>query len=149
MKKSKLKFTVFGIIRRPVSQVFDAVYNPAKLKKYFTTKTASGPLIQGTTVTWDFHDFPGAFPVHVKKTVKNKLIVVEWGSATGGLNPVEFKFKSRGPRATKVEITEQGWKDTPKGLANSYLNCFGWAQMLCCMKTYLEHGINLRKDFFK
>jgi hypothetical protein len=26
-------------------------------------------MVEGTTVTWDFADFPGAFPVRVRKVV--------------------------------------------------------------------------------
>ena len=59
----ELRFQVYGKIARPVAEVFDAVYNPDKLSGYFTTGGASGPLVEGATVTWDFADFPGAFPV--------------------------------------------------------------------------------------
>ena len=31
----------------------------------------------------------------------------------------------------------------------SYGNCQGWMQMLCALKAYLEHGINLREGMFK
>lgn len=146
----KFEFTIYGIIQKPVSAVFDAVYNPKKLIKYFTTKSASGPLKAGATVMWDFADFPGAFPVEVKESVKNKRIVLAWQAAEGGYNTkVKFNFKRLGSRRTKVEISESGWRKTTKGLASSYGNCFGWSQMLCCMKVYLEHGFNLREGFFK
>lgn len=48
-----LKFELFGKIAKPVSEVFDAVYNPAKLSGYFTTGGASGPLDEGATVMWE------------------------------------------------------------------------------------------------
>ncbi len=28
-------------------------------------------------------------------------------------------------------------------------NCGGWMQMLCAMKAWLEHGVNLREGMFK
>ena len=62
----ELQFRVYGKIARPVAEVFDAVYNPTKLSGYFTTGGASAPLVEGSTVTWDFADFPGAFPVQVR-----------------------------------------------------------------------------------
>jgi len=43
-----LRFTVQTKIQKPVSEVFDAVYNPKKLSKYFTTGGADGPLDEGT-----------------------------------------------------------------------------------------------------
>ena len=52
-----------------------------KLGGYFTTGGASSPLVEGKEVSWDFHDFPGAFPVHVKQTIKNKKIVLEWANS--------------------------------------------------------------------
>jgi hypothetical protein len=48
-----------------VKRINSSVYNPNKLSGYFTTGGASNPLDEGKEVTWDFHDFPGAFPVQV------------------------------------------------------------------------------------
>ena len=31
----------------------------------------------------------------------------------------------------------------------SYDNCEGWTGMLCAMRVWLEHGINLREGFYK
>lgn len=145
----ELKFQVYAKIKKPVEEVFDAVYNPKKLSGYFTTGGATGPLEQGASVMWDFADFPGAFPVHVKKVIKNEKIVLEWEAGEGGYNTVvEMNFKSIDPHSTLVEISESGWKETPKSLKDSYGNCMGWTQMLCCLKTYVEHGINLREFFY-
>ena len=57
-----LRFTVQARIKKPINEVFDAVYNPKKLSKYFTTGGASGSLEGGNKVMWDFHDYPGSFP---------------------------------------------------------------------------------------
>jgi uncharacterized protein YndB with AHSA1/START domain len=144
-----LKFEVFGKIARPVGDVFDAVYSPDKLSGYFTTGGASAPLDEGTTVTWDFADFPGAFPVHVRKVEKDRLIVLNWKAADGDYETeVRMRFEPLDANSTMVRISESGWKETDKALTASYGNCMGWTQMLCCMKVYVEHGINLRKFFF-
>ena len=66
------KFQVYGKIARPVDVVFNAVVNPAELSSYFTTGGASAPLREGATVTWNFADFPGAFPVKVTKLVRER-----------------------------------------------------------------------------
>lgn len=144
-----LGFEVWGRIRKPITEVFDAVHDPKKLSLYFTTGGASGPLDAGKTVMWDFADFPGAFPVQVKRCVRNKSIVIAWRSQTGGKNKVEFRFKNVGPRTTEVRIREDGWPDTPKGRKASYGNCMGWSQMLAALKAWCEYGINLRKGFYK
>ena len=77
----ELKFSVSGRIAKPVSEVFEAVVNPAQLSHYFTTGGAKGRLETGATVTWDFHDFPGAFPVRVETVETDKKIVLHWGAA--------------------------------------------------------------------
>lgn len=145
----ELKFQVRGKIKKPAIEVFDAIYNPEKLSKYFTTGGASGPLEEGKTVTWDFADFPGPFPVHVKKVVSGKLIVFEWKAGDGDYDTrVEMNFEALDAESTLVKIAESGWKDTQEALDNSYGNCQGWMHMLCCLKVYLENGISLREFFF-
>ena len=68
----ELKFKVAARIAKPVHDVFEAVADPAKLSNYFTTGGAKGRLETGATVTWDFHDFPGAFPVEVVEVVPDE-----------------------------------------------------------------------------
>ena len=75
-----LKFKVSARIARPVAEVFEAVADPKKLSGYFTTGGAKGRLETGATVTWDFHDFPGAFPVEVVEVEPNRRIVLRWAS---------------------------------------------------------------------
>lgn len=147
----KLKFKVQTKIRKPVGEVFDAIYNPTKLTKYFATGSASAPLDEGTTVYWGFADFENGktFPVKVKKMVKNELIVFEWGSAEGGYDTrVEIRFEPIDEQSTLLSISESGWKETDKGLEASYQNCEGWTQMSASLKVFLEHGINLRQGYY-
>lgn len=132
-------------IRKPVAEVFDAVVNPKKLTGYFT-KTASGPMVEGSTVMWSFVEFPEEFPVKVKQVVKDSKIVFQWEAAEGGYDTtIEMDFKPIDAGNTMVQIKEYGWKDTPKGLESSYGNAGGWMHMMCSMKGYLEYGINLRE----
>lgn len=152
----ELEFKVFAYISRPVHQVFEAVADPEQLSRYFTTGGAEGRLETGATVTWDFHDFPGRFPVWVKEVVPDKRIVVEWKANEPGeehapeyRTTVTFGFTSTAEGRTKVEIAEEGWRDTPGGLKASYGNCMGWSQMVAAMKVWLEHGINLRQGMYK
>jgi len=153
-----LAFTISGRIARPVSEVFEAVVDPGKLSGYFTTGGAKGRLETGATVTWDFADFPGAFPVHVVAVEKDRRIVLRWESADqeaapgGEAGPYEttvtMLFEPLEDGRTLVTISEEGWRPTEAGLRSSYGNCQGWSQMLACMKAYVEHGINLRDGFY-
>ena len=64
-----LRFKVQSKIQKPVSEVFDAVYNPKKLSWLFYNRLEpAAPLDEGKTVTWEFADFPGAFPVYVNRS---------------------------------------------------------------------------------
>jgi uncharacterized protein YndB with AHSA1/START domain len=144
-----LKFEVYSKIKKPINEVFDAVYNPKKLSGYFTTGVASAPPNEGTSVTWDFADFPGAFPVHVKKMIMNEQIILEWANNEGRNNRVEMNFEALDPNSTLVKIRESGWsKMEQKSLDASYGNCMGWTQMLLCLKVYVEYGKNLREFLF-
>jgi uncharacterized protein YndB with AHSA1/START domain len=146
----ELKFKVQTKIQKPVAEVFDAVYNPSKLSGYFTNGGASAPLDEGTTVEWAFADNPGdeklKFPVEVIKTVKNELIELGWEGAKGLQTSIRMEFEEVGGD-TIVRISETGWRE--KDLDSSYLNCMGWTQMLCCLKAFVEYGIDLRKGAFE
>ena len=150
-----LRFEVFAHVSRPPHEVFEAVADPAKLSAYFTTGGAKGRLEAGKTVTWDFHDFPGAFPVEVVEIAPDERIVIRWarnegGKPTGEHNTVTFTFAPvDGGARTKVTIAESGWSETRAGLDASYGNCMGWAQMLAALKAWVEHGINLREGMYK
>ncbi|MXO60279.1 ATPase [Altererythrobacter salegens] len=160
-----LKFRVFANISKPVHEVFEAVADPTKLSCYFTTGGAQGRLEEGATVTWDFHDFPGAFPVHVIEVVPGERIVLQWqahkGEPTdlegGGMEDVDynttvtmaFRPVENDSERTLVEIFEEGWRETQGALNASYGNCMGWSQMVSALKVWLEHGIILREKMYK
>jgi len=149
----ELKFRVFAHISKPVHEVFEAVVDPDKLSSYFTTGGARGRLEEGATVTWDFHDFPGAFPVHVVEVVPDERIVLEWQANEPDSDPydttVTMTFKPVDEGRTLVEIAEEGWHETPEGLKASYGNCMGWSQMVAALKMWIEHGINMREGMYK
>ncbi len=146
-----LKFKIAGRIARPVAEVFEAVADPKQLSGYFTTGGAKGRLETGATVMWDFHDFPGAFPVDVVEVVPNERIVLRWGvdGPEKYQTTVTMTFDGLDDGRTLVTIAEEGWQETPAGLSASYGNCQGWSQMMCAMKAFVEHGINLRAGFYK
>jgi uncharacterized protein YndB with AHSA1/START domain len=148
-----LMFKVSGRIARPVHDVFEAVANPDQLSQYFTTNGAKGRLETGATVVWDFADFPGAFPVHVTDVEQDRRIVLRWQAADGGDDPydttVTMEFEALDDGRTLVTIAEEGWRETDAGREASFGNCEGWTGMLCAMKVWLEHGINLRDGFYK
>lgn len=154
-----LKFEVSGRIARPVEEVFEAVVNPEKLSAYFTTGGAKGRLETGATVTWEFADFPGAFPVKVVEVEKNRRIIFQWDAGDTAAEPggeagayqtqVTMRFEALEDGRTLVTIAEEGWRQTPEGLKSTLDNKGGWMHMLCCLKAWMEHGINLREGMFR
>ena len=149
-----LRFTVSGRIARPVHDVFEAVADPDQLSGYFATNGAKGRLESGATVIWDFADFPGAFLVHVVEVEQDRRIVLRWQAADGGEDDpyettVSMEFEQLDDGRTLVTIAEEGWRDTEEGQEASYGNCEGWTGMLCAMKLWVEHGINLRHGFYR
>ena len=159
----ELKFRVAARIAKPVHEVFEAVADPGQLSEYFTTGGAEGRLETGATVMWDFHDFPGAFPVQVIEVVPDQRIVLEWKANEGEAPNVEggemkeldynttvtMSFKALDDGRTLVEIAEEGWRFNQGALQGSYGNCQGWTGMLLALKVWLEHGINLREGLYK
>jgi uncharacterized protein YndB with AHSA1/START domain len=147
-----VKFSVSGRIAKPVHDVFEAIADPAQLSRYFTTNGAVGRMVTGTTVTWDFADFPGAFPVKVVDVQQDQRIVLQWKAAVDA-DPydttVTVDFTSLDDGRTLVTITEEGWHDDEAGRRASYGNCEGWTGMLCALRMWVEHGINLREGFYK
>jgi len=133
-----LNVRISGRIGRKVDEVFDAVVNPKKLSSYFTTVGgASAPLVAGTTVIW----WKNA-PVEVDEVEANRRIVLRCKTK------IEMTFDPIDDGGTLVVIEESGWREDEAGRRGTYLNCEGWTQMLCCMKAFVEHGINLREGFF-
>ena len=86
--------------------------------------------------------------MEVKQVVPNRLIVLGWEGAKGLNTKVEMQFEADG-NDTIVRVSETGWRETQADLDSSYLNCFGWGQMICCLKAYTEYGIDLRKGAFE
>ncbi|MEE6272637.1 SRPBCC domain-containing protein [Georgenia sp. MJ206] len=150
---SELSFTISGHVARPCAEVYEAIADPEQLSRYFTTGGARGRLEPGNDVTWDFHDFPGAFPVTVVEATPPHRLVIRWdgGETTreDGTTTTTFELEPADDGArTLVTITESSWRATPDGAKNAFGNCEGWTFMLSALKVWLEHGVNLRDGFY-
>ncbi|MDB5506742.1 MAG: ATPase [Devosia sp.] len=150
------EFKVSGRINKPVHEVFEAVADPRQLSNYFTTGGAKGRLETGATVTWDFADFPGAFPVHVVEVVADEKIVLRWAAADGTPEQggsyettVTMSFEALEDGRTLVSIAESGWRDTAAAQKAAFGNCEGWTGMLAALRIWLERRFNFREGFYK
>ncbi|ALP49484.1 SRPBCC family protein [Corynebacterium glutamicum] len=144
-----LQVSTFVYISRCPVQVYEAIADPKQLERYFATGGVSGRLETGSTVYWDFADFPGAFPVQVVSATQAEHIELRWGQANE-LRSVNFEFEPfRDFTRTKLTITEGSWPLTPAGAQEALGSQMGWTGMLSALKAWLEYGVNLRDGFYK
>jgi uncharacterized protein YndB with AHSA1/START domain len=145
-----LDFTVWAIMDAPPDRAYEAVADPAQLQQHFTMAGAKGRIETGATVTWEFADFPGPFPVDVVEADPPRRLVFDWGHPSGdGTNRVSFRFEPVDDNRCKVLVSETGWTADADGLKDAFGNCMGWTHMLAAMKAWLDHGIQLRPGMFK
>jgi uncharacterized protein YndB with AHSA1/START domain len=138
----RVSVNVSDRVRRPVHDVFTAIVDPTKLSRFFIS-SASGPLKAGEKVDWVFADVGANLSVDVKEIVPDSRIVFGW-TASGTTAAVTIALEPRGPNATLVRITEEGWPLDRDGVKRALGQTAGWTDFICCMKADLQHGINLR-----
>src|SRR3712207_9509668 len=106
-----LTLKVSARIAKQVAEVFEAVVDPAELSRYFTTGGAQGRLETGATVTWDFHDFPGAFPVEVVEVEPNRRIVLRWQGKEGAPSDGDEAVAAQAGYTTTETMTFEPFED--------------------------------------
>lgn len=122
--------------------VFDAIVDPEKLAKYFVT-SSNGWIKEGKSLIWTWEDYEAELPVQVEKVETDKMISFSWnGSGTGCLVVINLESIDKN---TVVKITESSWTADFKGANQCMGQVEGWTHFLCCLKAYLEYGINLRE----
>ena len=129
-------------ILRPVDEVFRALVDPALLARFFISR-ASAPLQGGTEVEWEFGDVGARVRVSVREVVPNERIVFDWG-ASRVRTRVTIRVRSDQPRTTVVSINESRFPATREGMLRALGQNAGWTYFLCCLKAWVQHGINLR-----
>lgn len=133
-------------IQKPVSEVFEAIVDPKHMTRYFISES-SGKMVEGKTVFWSFPEFEGSDPVQVGKIEKDKFVSFSW--KIDSLDHfVEIHLDPKKDNSTLVTVTEKERRNDEAGIKWLMGNTEGWANFLCCLKAYLEYGINLRKGGF-
>jgi uncharacterized protein YndB with AHSA1/START domain len=130
------------LIRRPVSEVFEAFIDPAITSKFWFTK-GSGRLETGKRIRWDWEMYGVSTEVSVKAVEANKRIIIEWTS-DGGNTTVEWLFAPRADNTTFVTITESDFNGNGDEVVKSAINSQGgFSIVLCGLKAFLEHKLFL------
>ena len=133
-------------ILRPVQEVFEAIADPGKMTHYFISES-TGRMEAGRSLIWRFPEFDMDVPVEVGKVVNGSLITYRWDNE-GMKTEVEIQLTAVADTATIVEVKEGSMKNDERGIKWLKQNTEGWANFLCCLKGWVEYGINLRKGAF-
>jgi len=142
MTEDKIRAKVQMGILKPASEIFEAIVDPEIMNKYFIS-TSTGKMEIGKTLTWTWEDFEGEHEVKIGKIEKDKVVSFEWNGS--GVNcVVVITLEAKGENQTLVKVTESEWPADYKGANQCMGQVEGWTHFLCCLKAYLEYGINLR-----
>lgn len=126
----------------PIEAVFDAIVQARTLATYFPDR-ASGDLVAGAVVTWEFRHAQAVVDLNVTEVTRPSAIAFEWDAAKAGIKPVRFQL-SRSTDATRVAVTESGFAVTSEGAAKAVQQTAGWAEFLAFLKAHVQFGIELR-----
>ena len=130
------------LIRKPVSEVFQAFTDPEITSKFWFTKS-SGKLIAGTTTEWTWEMYGFSLTVTTHNLEENKKIIIEWGHPNE-TTIVEWIFSPLNENETFVSITNSGLKGDPDKIIDQVRNSTeGFTLVLAGAKAYLEHKIQL------
>ena len=130
------------LIRKPVSEVFQAFINPAITTQFWFTKS-SGNLVEGNEVQWTWEMYGHIESVLVKTIEPNVTIVIEWGS-DADRSTVKWSFDEMSGNSTFVSITNDGFTgDIEKIIAQVRDSTEGFTLVLAGLKALLEHNVQL------
>ena len=133
---------VKDIVRKDITTVFNTIVDKDEISKYFVSN-ASGNLIEGTKVKWEWKDFYAECMVTVLSIEKNKKIVFSW-KGNQVATEVEIQFSSQDDEIIEVNITESSYENNEEGIQKVMQQTQGWTDFICSLKAYLYTGINLR-----
>ena len=137
------------LIRKPVSEVFEAFVNPEVTTNFWFTKS-SGKLEEGEEITWTWEMYGLDVPVRVSDVVNNEKIEIEWGNYDD-MTRVVFTFKKISENETFVNVVNDLFKGNTDDMKKQIRDSTGGFNLVMAgCKAWLEHGINLNliKDRF-
>ena len=129
------------LIRRPVSEVFEAFVDPAVTSRFWFTE-GSGRLEPSARVRWTWGMYGVGTDVAVKAVEPDRRILIDWDLADDPTE-VEWRFEARGDH-TWVTVENRGFPDDADGVARALDSTGGFALVLAGAKIWLEHGVDPR-----
>ncbi|MEZ7503682.1 SRPBCC family protein [Flavobacterium sp. Arc2] len=130
------------LIRKPISEVFEAFINPEITTKFWFSKS-SGKLEEGKSIDWVWEMYGNhAVTVKVLSLLANESIVVQWGEDEKAI--AEWEFNDLGESKTFVTITYNGIQGRTDAMCDQIRDVTeGFTLVLAGLKAYLEHNIQL------
>ncbi len=128
------------MVRKPISEVFQAFIDPKITTKFWFTKS-SGKLEKGSIITWQWEMYNVSAQVAVKDIIENERISTEWGNPP---TSVDYEFTALTDDTTYVVIRNYGFEQTGNDLIQAISdNTGGFTTVLDGLKAYLEFGVEL------
>ncbi len=129
------------LIRKPISEVFDAFIDPEITTKIWFTKSSSRLYI-GETISWTWELFDHTVEIFVKSIVTDERIQIQWGENKDAL--VNWDFKKMDDSGTFVTITNTGFVGTSDDLIAQICDTTeGFTLVLANLSALLEQGVLL------
>jgi uncharacterized protein YndB with AHSA1/START domain len=142
MKNKALEAKAGMLVRKPVAEVFEAIVNPDITTKFWFSRS-NGRVEQGKQLKWEWEMYGTSSLIDVKEVVPNELIVFDWESS-GVSTTVEWVFADHHDGTTFVKVKNFGFQGSEDDIVSSALGSTeGFTIVLCALKAYLEHHIEL------
>jgi len=134
------------LIKKPAQHIYEAFIDPEKIGNFWFS-TSSERWKEGKTIILRYDEYNAEGSIQVLEMVENRMIRFEWGHE----HVVTINFIEQNESETIVEVIEDGFNKEDENLLPYILdNKEGWVYMLCCLKAYIEHGVNdLRASLVK
>lgn len=140
MREDEVRITSQMLVRKPVSEVFEAIVNPEITTQFWFTKS-TGRLDKNAKVRWDWEMFGVGDILAVKEFKENSRILFEWENDS---TVVEWRFEDRGGEGTLVTISNWGFSGPcDQVLPHAVESKGGYTMVLAGLKAWLEYGIRL------
>ncbi len=123
-------------------EIFEAIVDPEKMSGYFIS-SGSARLDQSHDVEWRWDDCGARAIISPIEIKPNTVVCFSW-AASGTATRVRLDLERKESSHSTLNVSESEWKRDDEGIAMALQQTQGWMHMLCCLKAYLEFGINLR-----
>ncbi len=128
------------MIRKSISEVFNAFIDPKITTKFWFTKS-SGKLEKGKTICWEWEMYKVKIDVNIIDLIPNELIRYEWDEPK---TTVSIELSELSQDQTYAVIKNFGFHQKGNELIETIKNnTGGFTTVLDGLKAYLEHGIQL------